>query len=370
MAAVASSMIAMGFLSAEMMRWIWPDDDDDEKSEYDYINEFLKDNYMILPNPAWMLGRAKDKYISIPLPHGFRMFHAMGVITSDALHGKLSAAEMAARLSDNAINVFSPININVGVLNEKGELNARPFVPSWYMPIYDISNNEDFAGRRVFRQMFTQELEKTTPEWQKGLRNTNKLLVEGSRALNKLAGGTDDLPANFQIDANGNFRNDNIRQLLNVNPAKLEHIITGYTGGLGQFFNDMFKTTVSIVEVAAQSPDASVDANDVPVLKRLYRSNFKQGLIDQYYELRRETSGAKTMLKKISKEDNRFMLMRKNMELQRKIKTVELLDPKIKDINEKIQEFAGNKQKQDELIEKRESMLRKAFDIMNKNDDE
>ena len=256
------------------------------------------------------------------------------------------------------------------MIGKKGELNARPFVPSWYMPVYDISNNEDFAGRRVFKEMFTPELERSTPEYLKGLRNTNKGLVEFSRALNKIGGGSDEIPANWQLDDNGNWKEDNIRNFLNVNPAKLEHLLTGYTGGLGQFFNDMVKTTTSVIEVAAQQPDAEIQANDVPVLKRLYRTNYKQGAMEQYYDLKREVAGAKAMMRKLEPDDERYMMLRKNGDLRMKMRLLESLEPRLEKINDMIEKLSateGNKERIKELQAKKEELVKSVFENLNNN---
>jgi hypothetical protein len=365
MSKVAMTFMAMGFLSAELMRFVWPDDDEDEEDNYSNINEFLRDNYLIMPNPAWIFGKAKDKYISVPLPHGFRFFNSLGTMASDIVHGRADFGASMARITNNLINTFSPVSINTGVLAEKGEINIRPFVPSWVTPFYDINQNEDFANRKVFKEMFTPVLEQSTPEWQKGLKNTNKTLVQVSRLLNKIGGGTDELPADWQVDEDGNYMKDNIRQVFNFNPAKLEYVITSYTGGAGQFFNDLLKTTTSAIELATGQPDAEILANDVPVLKRMYRSNYKKGYIGDYYELKRQVAGTKIMLKSLEREDERMMLMKRNPENQRREAVLKYIEPRMKAFENQMEKYSGDKEKYDEIIKKRDEMLEKAFNKLN-----
>ena len=233
------------------------------------------------------------------------------------------------------------------------------------MPIYDISQNADFADRKVFKEMFTPTLEQSTPEWQKGLKNTNKGFVEFSRVLNKIGGGSDNLPANYQVDANGNYDGQNIRQIFNINPAKLEHIVQGYTGGLGQFVNESMKTMVSAVEVAAQQPDAEINVNDIPVLKRLLRTDYKQNRLTDYYELRRQVAATKTMLKALPNEDDKKILLRMNPENQRREMILKGMDAQMKRFEDMMERAAGDKKAYDEIIKRRDEMLEQRFKELN-----
>lgn len=282
--------VALGYIMAEAMRFALPDDD---KEELYSISRYIRDNYMVIPNPMWIWGQSKDKYISIPLPHGFRAFYSVGQVASDMIHGAEEPLSGIARIADNVTATFSPWDI-ASFINKDKEFSARPFVPTWYMPIFDITNNEDFAGRKVFNEMFTPTLEDRVPDSQKGLKTTNPWLTEMTQTLNRWAGGDDTRPAKYVFnEKTGRFEVNGLRNAFDINPAKVEHLIEGYTGGAGVFINQSIKTLTNAVMIATGSEDAEIDTKDVPVLNMLYRTSYKSQDVSDYYDMMRSTSAYK-----------------------------------------------------------------------------
>jgi len=372
----ATGFAVLGFMLAELMRFSLPDDDD-----YLQINEFLRDNYMVLPNPAWLFGKDKNKYITIPLPHGFRFFYSIGQATSDLVHGHTDpgAFGYGARIMENLVDSFSPWNLNIRSATKRdlGIKTVRPFVPTWGVPVYDLVVNEDFAGRRVYQEGFTPEIEKRTPASEKGLKSTNRTITGFAKALNKLGGGDENIPAGVWFDPEtGELKKATLKYwMMNVNPAKIEHLIEGYTGGVGTFFNQSYKTLHNGVLVAVQDePEVEFDAKDVPVLNRLYRQMYKANDAQKYYDLQRRAKDFKHF-KKIYKENNdpRYQELIQNQSLVREMNFVESMRKRVKDFDERIEKAEGDWKKVREIGKEKEEFilreLKRLDELSNNNND-
>jgi len=329
----AAGFVVLGFMIAELMRMALPDEDD-----YLQINEYLRDNYMILPNPAWLFGKSKDKYISIPLPHGFRFFYSIGQATSDVVHGHTDpgAFGYGTRVIENLADSFSPWNFNLRAATDRdfGLKTYRPMIPTWGVPVYDLIVNEDFAQRRVYKEMFTPVLEENTPASEKGLSNTNKTLTAITKGLNKLGGGDENIPAGVYFDPKTGEEKKNVLKnwMLDVNPAKLEHLIEGYTGGVGTFFNQSYKTLHNAVLLATdKNNDVEFETRDVPVLSRLYRQIYRGNEVEKYYDLQRRSSDFKHYSKIYKKsDDERYTELMNNESLVREMRFAENLKKQVK----------------------------------------
>jgi DNA repair protein RadC len=337
--------VALGFAIAEMMRLAMPDD---EKEEYYGINRYIRDNYMVLPNPAWIWGSGKDKYVSIPLPHGFRAFYSVGQVVSDMIHGAEEPMSGFVRLLDNVTSTFSPWDLT-GFVNNDKEATIRPLVFTWYMPIFDITNNEDFAGRRVFNEMFTPTLEDRVPDSEKGLKSTNPFLVEMAKKLNKAAGGDENRPAKYVFNKKtGQFEIDGFRNMFDINPAKVEHLLEGYTGGAGVFLNQSIKTMYSAIMIASGNKEEEIETRDVPVLNRLYRTNYKSQDVSDYYDMMRNTSYYK-YIKKL--EGGTFQ---SDERVERDLIFITRLNKKVKQLEKEIEQQTNEKLRRELTTKKNE----------------
>ncbi len=339
------SFAVLGFMIAEMMKMVMDDDDD-----YYQINEYLRDNYMILPNPAWWWGKAKDKYVSIPMPHGFRAFYAVGSIVSDLLHGKSDPMGATYRMMGNVADTFSPWNFNFERIGE-GTASARPFIPTWYVPFYDIQQNRDFANRPVFRQMFTPTQELYTPAAEKGLATTNPMFRKVARELNRLGGGDENRPASLTYDPNTGevTRQPWKKWIFEVNPAKVEHLLEGFTGGTGAFINQTFKTTHNAFRMhLLNDPDASIDTRDVPIMNRLYRTIYTSSTVSDYWELKSQVSDYKNY---------RRVYKYKTPEMERNAKFVDKTEKRLRAYKKRIEAAQENPKLRQELIKDRNEFI-------------
>lgn len=260
--------VMFGFVNSFLLSLTKGDDDD-------YPTDFeLSNNIMF---------RTGEGYVKIPLPPFFRAFWGMGAQLHRAMvSGETETKDAVFNIMDGIVNATSPINIMSGTKElQRGKAPLRPLVPTWLVAPYDLWVNEDFKGDPVFRKLFTTELEKYTPNSEKGFKGTNKFLQDATKNFNKLGGGNEFLPAG--TDPTGLTKSNSFKKFIfDWNPAIIEHVIEYYTGGRGKFVNDITKTVV-----AAANKEIEFNSYNIPIANRFYStSNAKKDIASDYYGIK------------------------------------------------------------------------------------
>jgi hypothetical protein len=368
-AKLGAGFMTMGFLSSLLTR-MWADDDDDGENAFDKIPTYIKYNFWVLPNPAYYLGygEKKEKFLTIPLPHGFRAVYALGVMAYEASTGTKGAGDIAIDLVTNTADSFSPItSLNPDEML-KGDITLRPIVPSWMMPFYDINVNRDFAGRMVYKEPFTKALEKKIPGSEQSLPNVNPLLKNAARGLNRLGGG--DLnrtaaigfnPKTTKVDAE---RNEWKWLIYDWNPSKAEHLLEYYLGGKGKFFNNIYKTTRDAT-LSVINKENQMNEYTTPILRRFIYTPYTKDTPDKYWELKNEISTWKGLYNdaKSNKDNEMIGRFQKNRRMMELINEFDRSEKRIKDMNERIDRSINPEMKK-KLIKDRRMIIK---DFLNKS---
>jgi len=327
MAIAGASFMALGYLVAAMNRFM----DDDE--EYDKENPYIRENNLIF--------KSGKNHVMIPLPHGFRMFYALGVIINDLEHGKETVSGATRRGMSSVVSSFSPID-PVGLVDKKGSLSLRPIIPTTMIPIYDIAKNEDFAGRKIHNEPFMLSKENVLADRGLGLKNVNPFLQQASDILFELGGGELDTGLKTKI-ADG--KESRIKGIYDLNPSDVEHIISFYTGGRGQFFNNVIKMGNSIVDQSkeyAKDKDLKkavdgLDINSMPILRRFYKEPWAGSNYKEFIKIRDEVEAYKATLTEYEKmmvnNVPRYIGAMTAMDLQQKAIIYESFNKSIKELN-------------------------------------
>lgn len=334
----ASMLYSWGFLTALLSHL--NDDDEEKENKYKNLNDYTKQNH-------FTIRYGKSRYISIPLPHGWRMFYGLGVSTMENLFldeekkSKFNWAredrawdKLAFDFADRTIDAVSSVNPTTAF--DGGELTVQGAVrvlsPTVVTPWTDLLVNKDFAGREIARKPYTKQQEQFDANAGQFRNNVNPIL---KRMTDKLYvwGGGDLETYTRKIVKDGELQD--INRMFDYNPSNLEHIITYYTGGRGRFFNDLYKTTSSVVEGMANiarshpEPFEAFDANDIPVVNRFNRQAYDYDDFNWYYNLRSDVA-----LHKYN---------RSRMSIERQVENInprmEMLDDMIKDIDKKLKEL-------------------------------
>ena len=228
----ASGYAAIGAMYAALHAML--DDDDD----YLDIPDYERRNNLLIGG--------KGVYFKWALPQEARVFYALGDVAVNRILGR---EPHKAGVKGFATEIGSMIGDVLPMNFMEGE---RGFVPSFTIPIVESLINKDYKGSKIYNDMryLSDEERKRTPAYQKAYRDTGKVLIDVSTALNGLTGGD-------YADAGW----------VNLNPAVIEHLIEGYTGGAGTTVEKIFKSTVG------RAVGGEFSVRSTPFLSRLLTIN-------------------------------------------------------------------------------------------------
>lgn len=203
MTAIGSMLTLTSLLVAEINRFFDPDWDD-----YD---EFTRDNnFMVTLGP--------DHAFSIPAPYGYSIFHTLGNILSDSIHGELSITDAIARFFGAIDMSFNPVS--GGTLLQMG----APTILDIPAQLYE---NRNYFGGPIYKEqpqygphkLNIEQYFSTVTEFSKYL----------TRGLFWMTGG--DLEQmqrkEFTVD---------------INPEWIDFLGESVAGGLGKFIMNIFQT--------------------------------------------------------------------------------------------------------------------------------
>ena len=297
MAMFAAMDMAAGVTLSMLLDSFWGDDEDEEGvKKYDKFSSYLRSGYLMIPVPG------TDNAISLPNPHGFGAFYALGNIAYDMATGRRSGLKGMG----DALNAFSnsmlPVDVS-GIVSPTGKPSLRPITPTFLVPALDLSINEDFAGRMIFREPYIKD--QNIANSQLYLRNTNSAIRSITDKLYEIGGGDLSVGIKQRITKDGEIKK--IKGIFDRNPAKLEHIAEYYLSGKGQFYNKLYKSTIqSMTEVHRKIVEEDMSTNsavlqtmkeqiteqpgDIPIINRFIRAGYGDPIRDEYYK-KRETLG-------------------------------------------------------------------------------
>jgi len=259
-AGVVASLAVLGFINTLMN----PNDPEDEKnwSEFDRMQ-----NVMIFG-------------IKLPVTHYFRGFWAMGVQSALAYKGEKTAGNAVFDALKNFSGEIIPTGINpVNLIGWDKESNfvkydgVRGFVPSVTQPVFDVLENKTYTGAMVHREAFNDEDERV-PQSFLGKRDVSPAAQAFSDLMFEYGGGDKNIKDTY------NTQGVKVPFVFDLNPSSAEYLATAYTGGVGKFVLDIYKSVNSVVETG------TLDVSKLPVVNRAMKPyNEDKVFFGKYYEL-------------------------------------------------------------------------------------
>lgn len=212
-------------------------DDDD----YDNLPEWIRRNNLVFFLGKWRWG-GDTVFLTIPLPVEMRAFYGLGEAAYQLTAGNVRGKDAALQITGQFAEML-PLNF---VTDAAGPWNA--FTPDAFKPIAQAYiSNKDWTGKPIYRDNgFNKEL----PEWTKAYAGTSKWLVDSAELMNELTGG------------------DKYKSgVVDINPARLEHLFTGYFGGFGDMLLGAYKTASMYWHKEYRN------VRNIPVLKAFLNQN-------------------------------------------------------------------------------------------------
>lgn len=285
-----------------------------------------------------------DTFLTIPLPIELRAFYGLGDYTYQLTTGKEKPS--ATNIAKGTVGQLADLL----PLNPTGNEGLKTFMPDIMSPIFEAYVwNQDFTGKPVAK---ISPFNERDPEWKRVYKGTSGWLVDTSKFLNDISNGS---------GPGSEFR----KGFIDFNPAKVEHLLESYFGGMAKTFNQAGKTIYyggkSLIE---QQKDEDLVMRNVPIVNRFLNTvderNAFSGINTEYFNLRDEMDQFKYELNGVKKSGNKDEYKEMlNSDLYDKYQKYKPYQKKLKKLNDMAKESQGEDRKEieDMIIETRRELL-------------
>ena len=231
-----------------------------DPDDWDEISDFNKDTNLMVPIPG------TRKYVSLKLPYGFNLFHALGNITADLILGKKTFAQTAGRIMERVNDTVNPWSA------------STPFqfaVPSATMPWVQIYENKNFFGGPIYKEQFPGAYK---PNNEMHFKSVSPYTQSVTSFLNDISGGQPEKKRGTKVLQKGRSG------LVDINPETIDHLFESYLGGVGRLVGDGATTMVTFAQ--GEIPEV----NSVPFLRILVKEPTPYMAQQKVFEMLREST--------------------------------------------------------------------------------
>lgn len=342
-AAITLATMTLAKLSAGLLAAAIGGDD------YDELSDYVKFSNIVIPIGEDDEG--KMKFLCIPMPQGIRAVTNIADNIVEVLRGNKTVSQAMGAQMANTVGEFLPLSFDAIDLTGRNTAYsiATVFAPTAIQPWMDVWVNMDFKGDPIFKEPYIPAHEGKVPEYKNVYNNTNPLLVGTSRFLNKLAGGTDERSSSMKVNKKGEVKDNMLGYALDINPAKVEHILNAYLGGLMSFPSNVIKTGYAVF-----SEEADVEYYNTPVINRFVKQPFYEDGYAKYYQIRdmvEKMNFAESAAKKMGDYESVKLIKKRNAKL---VETFEKYDKRVKQLQQSL--------KKDNLSTEQRQRLQKQLD--------
>ncbi len=264
-----AGLISMGATMALLHALLDNPDGGDDGDEYLDIPDYERRNNLLLGY--------KGRYLKWALPQEARAWYALGDLCANWAMGRIPHKSIVEEAL-NMVGELAPIDPMGGVAGVS---------PSATTPVIEVLLNKDYKGARVYndRRYATDWDRKNGAKWSTPLPYTGKVYVAFTKALSNLTGGD-------------NYKGGYV----NLDPNVVEHLLEGYTGGLGTTINKLIKAGGNTI-------NGEFVLNQTPFARRLFINNDDRSrnayITDLWYYYQDMVEGVKTLMSKARKDRNK-----------------------------------------------------------------
>ena len=287
----ARSILMFSFgagIMAEILGHAFSKKDDDDLKYYDKLEASIKDNNVVIMNPASKSGK---NYVKLPLFIGGAFPYMMGRNAAAMMIGSQSIGESVSNVVQNMEDYFSPLGTAAPNKEGKGDI-VKKVAPTSLRPFLDVSYNSNFAGSRIY----AQSMNSNKPAYTRAFKKTPMFYVELSRLLSKITGG-----------------NTLEKGSVDIPPEAIQHIVESYAGGTGKFVGRTLETARKILK------GEELDTGNIPIVRRFTDDVGDSHVYDEFRKIQEvyrtvttaEKDRNKELLEKYPKHRNLVNLMKR-----------------------------------------------------------
>lgn len=276
-------------------------DDDENKGEtaYDRLSDYVKATNWVIPL-NWLPGeRNDDEFLCIPLPQSVRASTYFSDCMTEVMFGRKSIGEAFGDFALFGAGEFVPFDIDAFDFSGQKPVGSliQMITPTVARPIIEAYVvNRDFMGNPVSKEPYLRD-QNIAPQSEMAFNSTSKFFVGVSEVLNKIAGGNKTISAGVKIAENGQVEESGLRMFMDINPARIQHVLKGWFGGMVEPLFDTYDIMTSALD-----ENKDIDINTVPMINQIVKGPTSKPGYKTYYQMRDE---AELIMKVVKmKEDN------------------------------------------------------------------
>ena len=182
---------------------------DDDDNDYLDLPDYLR-------HSTALFKMGDNYYFKWSLPQEMRPFYATADILVSKIMGKTPQKTAWNTVGDIALAAAEWLPVNP--FGTEDPLLA--LVPDVAAPFMELRANQNSFGGKIYNDMpfVSEDVAKEIPAYRKGTSKTGEIYVDMAEFLNDITGG------------------DEVQKgIINLNPAKVEHLVEGYGGGIYDF---------------------------------------------------------------------------------------------------------------------------------------
>jgi hypothetical protein len=239
--AIVASMVIFSFLNDMFNRWV-------DEDAWETLDETVKRRNLI-----FITGEGTNKYVSIPLPYGYDVFHNAGRKIAEAFFSpNFKPVQAATDYLITVVDAFSP-------LGQSGSL-AQYIAPTVIDPFVQVSENKTSFGSPLMPEQSQFSIK---PDYQRYWSSTPSIFVQTAKDFSDITGGD---------DVQGGS--------VDVSPEVLQLMFDTVTGGVG-------KLGSQLVEAGTRAATGRpIKVSQTPFLNRNAGEIDDRKVAQRFYKLR------------------------------------------------------------------------------------
>jgi N12 class adenine-specific DNA methylase len=249
-----------------------------DDNDYENIPSWIRQNDVVLTLP-------NGNSLSFPLSIEDRPFYALGETLYHILNHTYNKTPGEAALDITGMFTdLLPVNFMQGSNSASLGTLGTSLVPDMLKPLYQTYfTNRDYFGRPIHKEGFNSN----DPEYTKVFSGTNKKLVYVCKVLNSATGG-----------------NAHSGGWLDLNPANIEHIFTGYFGGTFETINQAMKTVLMFNDPSQRQ------IRNIPIISSFLQSpsddvNQFSAVNDRFYDIKDKMDKVKNQVNGFRRDERK-----------------------------------------------------------------
>jgi hypothetical protein len=261
---VVGAVIVSGIMQDLMMSLMAGDDDETGDNKYDQIPDWMLETRAIFMDPS---GLTEDGFVSIPLPFGYNSAFNFGRAMSRYMRGRYTEGDAINTMFGSLVSSFNPLG---------GSQSFWAFLsPTITDPFVELTLNEDWAGRKIYKPANPFEVE--IPLSQRTWGNPTWGAKAFTDTLHTITGGGPTTPAGFGWTE--------------WSPNVIDYLFRYYFGGVGAVMGQAQSFITDTVPKMVSGEEW--ETREIPVVSKFLGNVSSGGNTDRFFSIMDEVNRVK-----------------------------------------------------------------------------